>query len=251
MADEAQDVKDISEVTPTDSSTVDDKDLYAGIEEPKGEIETPEATPEPEVENEKHIDKKGADYRIRELNEKAKAEKARADSLAKQIEELTASSQPQQSWDQLNQPLPTDESGQVDAAEFERRILAKAQAMAEMQVARTQHIQRVNTEAQKVMEEYSVLNPDTDKYDPELSESIAAASLAYVRANPTASLKKFVDGLMKPYTRSIGKQAGEMQEIITKQAAETALRPSSAPKSEKKLEDMSLQEMEERLGKVY
>lgn len=249
MADIMPDVQE--EVVTQESSPESNKESYLGVDEPRAEVETAKEEAAPEQDNEKHIDKKGAEYRIRELNEKAKAAEAKADSLAKQIEQLTTNSQPQQSWDQLNQPLPTDESGQVDAAEFEKRILAKAQAIAELQTARTQHIERVNREAAKVMEEYSVLNPDSDSYDPELSDSVAKASLAFVRQNPTDSLKKFVDGLMKPYTRSISKQVGGMQEIITKQAAETALRPSSAPKSEKRFEDLSLKEMEERLGKVY
>jgi hypothetical protein len=248
MADIQPDV--VEQVAAEESSSESNKNLYEGIEEPKGEVETPESQ-EPKVEDEKHIDKKGASYRIQELNEKAKAAEAKADSLAKQIEQLTASSQPQQSWDQLNQPLPTDDNGQVDAAEFEKRILAKASAIAELQTARTQHVSRVNQEAQSVMEEYSVLNPDSEGYDKDLSESIAQASLAYVRQNPTASLKKFVDGLMKPYAKAVSKQAGDMQEIITKQAAETALRPGSAPKGEKRFEELSLKEMEEKLGLVY
>lgn len=248
MADIQPDVQE--EAVPQESSPDSSKDLYEGIPEPKGEVEAPKAE-EPKVEDEKHIDKKGAQYRIQELNEKAKAAEAKADSLAKQIEELTASSQPQQSWDQLNQPLPTDDNGQVDAVEFEKRILAKASAIAELQNARAQHVARVNQEASKVMEEYSVLNPDSEGYDKDLSQSIAEASLAFVKQNPTASLKKFVDGLMKPYAKAISKQAGEMQEIITKQAAETARRPGSAPKSEKRFEELSLKEMEEKLGIVY
>lgn len=252
MADTMPDVKDISEVTQSVSSTEDGKDFYSDIPEPKEEI----ATPEPEVkeveqEDEKHVDKKGAQSRIRELNAEAKAAKAETESLKKKIAELTTVSQPQQTWEQLSQPLQTDDNGQVDAAEFEKNLLAKASAIAELKLAQQQHIARVNSEAEKVMEKYSVLDPDSDGYDPELSESVTAAALAYVQANPTQSLKKFVDGLMKPYTRSISKQVGGMQEQLTKQVAETALRPSSAPKSEKNIAEMSMKEMEEKLGLVY
>ena len=249
MADTMPDVQE--EVVTQESSPESNEESYLGVEELKAEVETVKEEAKPEQDDEKHIDKKGAEYRIRELNEKAKAAEAKADSLAKQIEKLTTNSQPQQSWDQLNQPLPTDESGQVDAAEFEKRILAKASAIAELQTARTQHVERVNREATKVMERYPILNTDLEGSDKELAESVASATLAYIRANPTASLEKFVDGLMKPYERAVSKQVGGMQEIITKQAAETALRPSSAPKSEKNFKDLSMKEMEERLGLVY
>lgn len=250
MADIQPDVEE--QVAATESSPESNKDSYLGIEEPKGEVETPKEEPVANEGDEKHVDKKGASYRIQELNEKAKVAEARAESLAKQIEQLTASSQPQQTWDQLNQPLPTDENGQVDATEFERRILAKASAIAEIQTARTQHIARINSEAQQIMDKYKVLNPDAgDVYDKDLSEGVTESLLAYARQNPTASLTKFADKLMKPYERSISKQVGGMQEIITKQAAETALRPSSAPKSEKNFKDLSMKEMEERLGLVY
>jgi hypothetical protein len=253
MSDQTDGVKDISEVvTATDSPAVDyDKDFDSDIPEPQEVDQPSEAEDSQDDESEQHVDKKGANHRIRELNEKAKAEKARADSLAKQIDKLTASSQPQQSWEQLNQPLPTDESGQVDAATFERQILAKASALAELQAARVQHVNRVNAEANEVLKEYPVLDPGADNYDPELSEGITEAALAYVQANPTKSLKDYVNKLMKPYTRSVTKQVSGMAETITKQAAETALRPNSSPKGEKRLEEMSLEEMEARFGKVY
>lgn len=252
MADTMPDVKDISEVTPQVSSTENDKDFYSDIPEPIEETATPKEVEEtPEVKDEKHIDKKDANYRIRELNGEAKTAKAEAASLRKKIEELTAVSQPQQSWEQLNQPFKTDDNGQVDAAEFEKNVLAKAAAIAELKMAQSQHVARVNSEAEKVIEEYSVLNPESDSYDSELSESVTEAALAYVKQNPTASLKKFVDGLMKPYTRAISKQVGGMQEQLTKQVAETAIRPSSAPKSEKNIAEMSMKEMEQKLGIVY
>lgn len=245
------DVKDISEVTASESSTENNKDFYSDIPEPNSEVAPQPEVKEVEQEDEKHIDKKGANSRIRELNEEAKAAKAEAESLKRKIAELTTPSQYQPNWEQLNQPIKQDENGQVDAGEFEKNILAKAAAIAELKLAQQQHISRVNSEAEKVIEEYSVLNPDSDNYDPELSESVSEAALSYVQANPTKSLKKFVDGLMKPYTRSISKQVGGMQEQLTKQVAETALRPSSAPKSEKNIAEMSMKEMEEKLGIVY
>jgi len=250
MADIKPDVEE--QVVATDSSPESNEDSEVEVEKPEGEVEAPEEESTPSEEDEKHVDKKGASYRIQELNEKAKAEKARADSLAQQIEKLTASSPTQTDWEQFNQPLPTDENGQVDAAEFEKRILAKATAIAEIQTARNQQITRINSEANQIMDRYKVLNPDAaDQYDPDLSESVTEALMAYARQNPTASLTKFADKLMKPYEKAISKQVGGMQEKLTKQAAETALRPNSAPKGEKPFSELSMREMEEKLGIVY
>jgi hypothetical protein len=251
MSDNTDGVKEISEViaSPGSPTGEDGKGFYDDIPEPQQEGQ-PDEVEEVQDEEPENVDKKGAQHRIKELNEKAKAEKARADSLAEQLEKLTATS-PTPNWDELNQPLPTDDNGQVDAAEFEKRVLAKAAAISEIKSAQSQMVQRINAEAQEVMAKYPILNPDVESHDKELSESVTEAALAYVKANPTASLKKFVDKLMAPYERSISKQVGGLTETITKQAVETALRPNSAPKGEKRLEDMSLAEMEAHLGKVY
>ena len=56
--------------------------------------------------------------------------------------------------------------------------------------------------------------------------------------------------MMKPYKRAVTKQVGQVTENIAKQVSETATRPTGVASSEKKFEELSLEEMEEKLGTV-
>ncbi len=255
MSQEDTGVKEIEEVvTPPESPTSDnDKDFYSDIPEPKTEAEDSASLDEVEAgsgeEESETASNKGAKDRIRELNSKAKAEKERAESLARQVEELTAASQMPQ-FD-LGANLPQSESGEITAEELEARILHKAAALSELRLHQQQAAQKVQQEANEVMQDFQELNPDSDEYDSELSEAITEASLAYVRANPGKSLKQYVHKLMKPYKRAIQKEVGDMADTVTRQAAEKALRPTSTPKGGKRTEDLSERELEEKLGLVY
>ena len=157
------------------------------------------------------------------------------------------------------EPLVAPGETELDPAELERRmaqreqaILAKADQLAQIRLAQEKALERINQESQEVVKKYPQLDPDNkDAFDKELSESIAEATFAYVRNNPTGSVKKFVEKLMKPYQRSVTKKVGEQQEALAKQAAESAVKPTPSPKGEKAFSELSLKEMEERLGKVY
>jgi hypothetical protein len=118
-------------------------------------------------------------------------------------------------------------------------------------MAKKETLDRVNRESEESIKAYPQLDPDSDSFDDELSESISQATLAYVRTNPTGSVKKFVDGLMKPYMRSLDKSVASQQTEIAKQASQTAMRPNSVPSTDKKVEDMSTEELEKKLGVVY
>jgi len=98
---------------------------------------------------------------------------------------------------------------------------------------------------------YSQLDPDSDNFDQELSDVITEATEAYVKANPyTASVKKFVAKLMKPYKGAVEKEVGQASEQIAKQASQAALRPTSVRKPEKSAAEKSIAELEDELGLV-
>lgn len=235
--------------TPADQ---DGQDFYADIPEPQEEsIEPQEESAEIQEERSEATEsKKSAQSRIKELAAERRAEKERADSLAKQIEELTSVGRmPQYDFGAIQ---PQSESGEITAEELEQRVLAKATAISQLQLQQQYHAQRIQQEANEAMSAYPELNPDMgDSYDPDLSEAVTEAALAYVRANPTASLKGYINKMMKPYKRSVAKEVGDLANTVTQQVAEKALRPTSTPKGEKRIEDMSEKELEERLGIVY
>lgn len=204
--------------------------------------------------------KKGAQSRIKELNQRAKNAEARAQSLEEKIAELTSpvglgnNYQPQ-----FNPTEPIVADGEeISVAELNQRIaqrdqrlLQQANAHSELRMKQTEAVNRINSEAGTVIRKYSQLDPESENFDQELSDSITEATEAYVKAQPySASVSQFVDKLMKPYQRAVAKEVGQATANIAKQVTETALRPTSIQKGEKKASDLSIAELEQKLGVV-
>lgn len=254
-----------SPTTETNDTEVQQEETQASESESEETVEQP--TKE-ESEASEPPKKKGAESRIRELNAKAKQaeadaqkERAEKESLARKIQELTDSvesqGQPQPSGYDPNKPLiapgeeVTQEELQRRVAERDKWLLQQANNMTRFEIAKKETLDRVNRESNEAIKAYPQLDPDSDSFDDELSESVSQATLSFVRTNPTGSVKKFVDGLMKPYMRSLDKSVASQQGEIVKQASQTAMRPNNIPSTEKKVEDMDLKELEKKLGIVY
>lgn len=246
----------------TESPTVETNDTEVQAEESVATEDKAEETVEqPTKEENDQPPKKGAESRIRELNSQVKQERAEKESLARQIQELTGSVEPQgykpDNGYNPNQPLVapgeevTIEELNARQAKRDQWLLQQADNMARFREQQRETINRINNESSQAEKAYPQLNPDSDAYDEELSNSIAEASLAFVKSNPAGSLTKFVDGLMKPYMRSLDRSVASQQTEITKQAFQTAMRPNNVPSTEKKVEDMDIKELEKKLGVVY
>jgi len=246
MNEQEDGVKDVSEVVSPSATPADQND-----KEFEQDVQTQQEEAQPTDENESHEDdsaesNKGANARIRELAAEKKAEKERADSLAKQIQDLTGGSE---NYD-LG-PIAPYSGEEATAEEVEARAAQRALAVMQLNQQKQQFVQRVQQEASEVISEHHQLDPDHELYDPDLSEAITQAGLAYVSSNPGKSLKTYVNKLMAPYKRSVQKEVGNLADTVTRQAAEKALRPTSSPKGEKRPEDMSIEELEAKLGTVY
>jgi len=232
---------------------------------PVEEMETTEANQEiqdsqTETTETAESGKKGFSNRVQELANKAKAEKERADSLAAKLAELTGSVEPSYQQPQVpQQPLPplVQEGEELTAAELNQRIAERDQRLLSMAAAQTQlltqqskFVDKINKEARQSVKKYSQLNPESETFNPKLSAAITKAVEAHVRQNPTASVAKFVDELMEPYTESVQKEVNELSETVAKQATQTALRPTSVKQPEKSAKDKSIAELEAELGIV-
>ena len=228
-------------------------------EVPEETVETPvestEETKEETVETEEEP-KKGAAQRIRELDEKAKtavaeadAAKAESKSLADKLAELTGSVEPS---GQVPQYVPQVEPGsEVSTEQYQQDVLRSADALVTLKIKQSEAVNRINNEAQDVIRKYPELDPKSDSFNKELSDTITEATDAYVSKSPyTASVSKFVEKLMKPYKGSVAKEVGEATETIAKQVSEAALRPTSIRKSEKAASEKSIAELEQELGVV-
>jgi hypothetical protein len=210
----------------------------AGEEEPKGGEAVEEAP-----------SKKGAEARIRELNAKAKTEKERADSLAQKVEEITrgvTSQEPRAPY----QPQP-EPGSEVSPQQYQADVTRTADALVQLRLQQYKVIENINEEANKAVKEYPELDPDSDQFNGELNDTVTEATLAYVRVNPTGSVKKFVDKLMRPYKRSLEKEVAEETETITKQVAAQSLRPTPSIKKEISPKEKTIEELEREIGVVY
>jgi hypothetical protein len=265
MADSPKAEKEkVEEETNLDASPAAEPKDSEEVLEPVAESteEAPEEKKETGEKPEKKKSKKGFEKRVRQLVDEKKQAQAKAKSLEERLAELTAPVGPQAARQQppmpQEQPIVTP-GEEIDANELDRRIRAReqrilqqAEAVAELKTRQSEAISRINSEASDAIKANPELDPDSDSFNKELSDSITEATEAYVRANPySASVKTFVAKLMKPYKEAVKKEVGEVTEKVAKQASETALRPTSVKGGEKKIEDMTLEEIEEKYGIVH
>jgi hypothetical protein len=223
-------------------------DEAASTEEAQPESEGEEAEPEPTGEEEAEVSpkeegRKTAQSRIRELNAKKKAAEEKVESLAEQVKKLTSYRQPEEF-------IPQNQASQETDLTYEE-LMRRQDALIQLRLAQQENVHRVQTEAVEAIKSYPELDPDSDSFDSELSESVSQAVLAKVQADPTASVTGFVGNLMKPYRRSLEKQAAGQKETLTKQVSEQAMRPTQVQEQEKPFSELSIEEMEEKLGVVH
>ena len=239
------------EVTTVDTTPVSETETAEEVNE------TPvESTEETEVEEtESDGQKKGFTQRVRELNSKAKEAERRAaeaeaenQSLAKKIAELTGSYEPSG----LGPYSPPIEPGmEYTPEQYQQHVAAAAGSIVELKLKQQGAVNRIQNETAEVIRDNPELDPKSDLFDKDLSESVTEAVEAKVRANPySADIKKYVEKLMKPYKRAVTKEVGRVSENLAKQVSQAATRPTSIHKSDKPLAEKSIQELERELGIV-
>ena len=254
--DEPKGVKESGDETATEESPTQ--------EQTAGEVEQPEVevTAETEGETTETVEskKKGYEARVRELNTRAKDAEAKAQSLAEKLAELTSGSttgdfqipqyNPQEPLIAAGEEIDVNELNKRQS-EREAKILQQMRAEAELGRKQSEAIGRINNEALDSVRKYPELDPDSDSYNSELSETVTEAVEAYVKANPySASVIKFVDKLMKPYKGAVTKEVGEASENLAKQVSQGALKPTSIRKVEKTAHEKTIEELEQELGIV-
>lgn len=204
-----------------------------------------------EIVTEETPKRKGAESRIRELS-------STVHSLRDKIAELTTPvgsrgtyvpQQPQES-----KPLvgPGEEIDAVELerrmAEREQRILQQANQMVDFKTQQAATIARINRETVEVVAKHKELDPDSDQFDQELSDAVYEAVEAKVKSDPTASVKEFVEKQMKLYKRAASREEAGIKAEISKQSAQSAIKPSQNRTAEKPFAELSVEEMRSKLG---
>lgn len=253
-------MNDIDEMTLTETGEVDNTPDISSIPEPKAaeevSTELEEATPISEeqpkaepTETDEDIKKRNANQRIRELNAKARTAEERANTLAQRLKELTGSDEPTE----YNTPFsPQVEPGtEISPDQYKQDVMRTADSLVNLRLKQQAAINQINSDSIEALRNYPELDPDSDSFNKELSDSVTEAVEAHVKASPYKSnVKQFVDRMMKPYKAAVSREVGQTTEKLAKQVSEAALRPTSIKQTEKRLDDKTVAELESELGIV-
>ena len=221
------------------------------VAEQEAEVESTEtAETESEVTETDGSSKKGANQRIRELANKAKQAELEKEALASRLAELTGSDEPIGVMPQQYQPQ-VEPGTEISPEQYQADIMRAADSLVSIRIKQQDAINRINREAEQSIKAFPQLDPTSENFDKELSDTIAEATEAYVKQNPySASVYKFVEKLMKPYNRAVENGVSQVTENVAKQVSEAALRPTQVRQTEKSLQDMTPEELEQKLGIV-
>lgn len=235
--------------TQTDTPAVEEKSEEK-VEVPETEVKSTEETETEDTDTETEGEsKKGYTNRVRELANKAKAAEERAKSLEERIAELTGSVEPQSEYPAYNPQV--EEGAEITQEQYRQDVMRSADALVTLKLKQSEAVQRINSESSEVMRTYPELDPDSESFNKDLSESVTDAVEAHVKANPyNTSVKKIVAKLMKPYKGAVATEVGKATENIAKQVSQAALRPTSIHKPEKNASEKSIAELEQELGIV-
>jgi hypothetical protein len=243
MSDEINDVNEVAVETIEESSTPEETtEEVTTVESPEASEPTNEGTETDESTN------KGANQRIRELNAKAKAAEQKAQSLAQRLEELTGSHEP--SGYQPYQPS-VEPGSEISPEQYKQDIMRTADSFVTLRLKQQEAIGRIKSESIEAVRKYPELDPESESFNKELSDTIFDATEAFISKNPySASVGTFVDRLMKPYQRAVSNEVGKATENLAKQVSQAALKPTSIRKEEKTDADKTIAELEAELGVV-
>jgi len=252
MVDEqtAQNETPVAETEVVESPTTEEKTVPKAEE---AEVEAKAETKESEAVKEapeQVAEPKPVEKRIHKLVDERNREREEKESLARQVEELTTrlSSQPQEVTPNYPEVTP---GAEISADQYKQDVVRTAQSIAQIEVAKERLVNQINKEALESMTDHPELDPKSEVFDKELSDTITESVRAQIQANPSASVKRLVNNLMKPYRRAVDKQVAENTASVSKQVAESALRPATSVRApEKPFEELSIKEMEQKLGVV-
>ncbi len=243
MNEDNNDVKEEEVKLPEESSTT--KETTEEEQVPDNQ----EATEDQGLESETAESNKGANQRIRELNQRTKDAEARAQSLADRLAEIT---EPVGSQGFNPQYTPQVQEGQeISPEQYQSDVVKTADALVDIKIKQNNAINRINNESSEVIRKYPQLDPDSSEFNKELSEAVTEATEAHVRNSPySASVSKFVEKMMKPYQGAVSKEVEKVSENLARQVSESALRPTSIRKGEKTASEKSIAELRAELGVV-
>lgn len=142
-------------------------------------------------------------------------------------------------------PAELDRVAEDFFAAKEKEILQKAVSAVDLRTQQYQRQQQLESDLSYVEKNYDELNPDSDNYDPDLSEGIAKM---YLQTGGTQSLRDFTQQIMTMRNKGIERGRANDQRTLSKQADEASVTPSAKAKPEKTADEKSLAELRKEIG---
>lgn len=242
-------------------------------ETPEGEseeVETPEKAKEPSESEETPEDVKNlsvkAQERFHSLSKgKAEAEK-KVEVLNKELEalrkgqrdEFTAELGPQPlvGEEPLSNRLPWEseiEPGQpkeLSVEDYKRDVAQTADWLVRARLGQVEKANEVKSDLDRLQAKYDVLNPESEKFDKDLSTKLAGLFKNQLKVDRSSTLYSFVESIMDVRERGRDEGREEVSATLAEQKSQEALTPAaedSSDATEVKYEDMSLADKEKWL----
>lgn len=234
---------------------------------PEQDTDQPETTEvEAEAEPTGEEEAKTEEVKTDDSKKLSKRAENRFRNLANKVRELETQKQPDippeftPPW-MREQHQPLVQPGQeLTPEEYEQHIVAKANAIVELQMSRYQQQMaqqrkaeeaalKLDKETQEIESKYGELNPDSEHYNEKLSERIIKQVKRELSRNPYASVKEIVEDLMAIREDGRNRGASEVTESTIRQMSEGAVTPSGRESSgTKDPKEMSLEEIAAQVG---
>jgi len=138
---------------------------------------------------------------------------------------------------------------EIRIEDLQRDLVKGAQGIVQLELAKERNIDRIANETIQAETKYPELNPDSKQFNKEVSTRISKVVERELQRNPRASVIEIVEDLMalRDEGRRQGTQAGVSNTL--KGMSKTAVTPTGSSAGNKKaFKDLSLAEMEKRLG---
>lgn len=238
IKEEVKETEAPQEETQQEPETTETPDQGEEVEDTSNEIE--------EIKSER------GKNRVQDLANKAKSleeENEDLESKLAELEPLVANAKqkvdPLKELEDFAPQLTGDYESDIKTVE-ERATRKALESVERQQAKRDQLVSDVMT----CEEAYPELRKGADSYDEKLSGEVVAFYNELRSVNPDIRLKPVVDRIMRLKGHVSDKSKAEVAQTLRQQQNESAITPSSNLSSEKKPQEMSLEEIEKQVGTV-
>jgi len=260
LEEEANKAAEAEQPSVPESATAEPK---APSEEKEPEPEAPEEGQEELSDEDVALLSAKAQKRFHKLSKKA----GEADRLKKELEELKRGTpKPDESplrrefkehkvpeTPPLEGKFPwevSSEEREVTPEEYARDVTSAARLVVQEELSRERRLMKLSEDIKVAEGKYPELNPTSDSYDEDLTNSVSDWYGKLSKTDPNLRLLPFVEKLMGLRSRGAEQEKGKVTAKVAKQAAEQAISPTGAPSKAGGLEETikgakSIEELEE------